>query len=465
MMRLFNVYFPKRTLLLVATEGTLIILSLAAAAAVLGNGPADFVLSDPRISLKIGVTSLIFIVCMYYFDLYDSFVLSNPREVTTRVIQVLGTVCLLQVLLYYVFHSIQLDQKVFLLGLVLVALFVTLWRTAFFALLRIPRLAQRAVLLGSSQLAPALAAEIEHRPELGIHLVGYVGQPADASGNHNLNGLRHLGGSANFLGIFEAQRIDRVIVAMADQRGNLPLADLLKLKTRGVLIEDGTDLYEAIAGKVPIQSLRMSWLVFSPGFRLSPRMLVYKRIFSIVLSLMALVFALPLMVIIAIAIRLDSRGPIVFRQKRMGRGGKIFTLYKFRSMREGADRDGGPHPALQNDPRVTRVGRWIRPPRLDELPQLYNILRGDMYFVGPRPFVPVEEEKLLEQIPFYAQRLTVKPGATGWAQVHRGYCATLEDNIEKLEYDLFYIKNASVGLDILTVLTTLKILLLGRGGR
>jgi lipopolysaccharide/colanic/teichoic acid biosynthesis glycosyltransferase len=194
-------------------------------------------------------------------------------------------------------------------------------------------------------------------------------------------------------------------------------------------------------------------------------MLVYKRIFSIVLSLVALVFALPLMAIIAIAIRLDSRGPAIFRQKRMGRGGKIFTLYKFRSMHEGADRGGGPHPAQQNDPRVTRVGRWIRPPRLDELPQLYNILRGDMYFVGPRPFVPVEEEKLLEQIPFYAQRLTVKPGATGWAQVHRGYCATLEDNIEKLEYDLFYIKNASVGLDVLTVLTTLKILLLGRGGR
>lgn len=462
-MRLFNVYFPKRTLLLVMTEGTLIILSLAAATVMLDQNAAGFILDDPQITLKIGVTSLIFIVCMYYFDLYDSLVLSNPREVTTRVIQVLGTVCLLQVLFYYVFHSVQLDQKVFLLGLVLVAVLVSLWRTFFFALLRIPRLAQRAVLLGASALAPALASEIEKRPELGIRLVGYVGPPSE--GAPSLNGLRHLGGFGNFLNIFEAQHIDRVIVAMTDQRGNLPLTDLLKLKTQGVLIEDGTDLYEAVAGKVPIQSLRMSWLVFSPGFYLSPRMLVYKRVFSITLSLFALIFALPLMAIIAIAVRLDSPGPVIFRQKRMGRGGKIFTLYKFRSMHEGADKEGHHSPTLRNDARITRVGRWIRRPRLDELPQLYNILRGDMYFVGPRPFVPSEEEELLQKIPFYAQRLAVKPGATGWAQVHRGYCATLEDNIEKLEYDLFYIKNASVGLDILTVLKTIKILLLGRGGR
>lgn len=265
--------------------------------------------------------------------------------------------------------------------------------------------------------------------------------------------------------IVERDRIHRIIVSMQDQRGKLPVAGLLELKTRGVLIEDGTDIYEAVTGKVPIHSLRASWLVFSPGFRLSPRMLIYKRIFSVILSSVALVIAVPIMALIALAIRLDSPGPIIFRQKRVGKGGKVFTLYKFRSMGEGADREKGPRPAQLNDERVTRVGRLIRRLHLDELPQLYNILRGDMYFVGPRPFMPSEEETFLQQIPFYAQRLAVKPGATGWAQVHRGYCATNEDNIEKLEYDLFYIKNASVGLDLLTVFQTIKILVLGRGGR
>jgi sugar transferase (PEP-CTERM system associated) len=463
MTRLFNVYFPERMLLLVLSETALLALSLMAATFVIHGADTGLYLAYEQGYQKIAVTLAILMICMYYYDLYDSMVLSSPREVTTRLVQVMGTACLIQVAVYYGAHSFQLEQDVYLVGIVFVAVSLALWRSLFFAMNRFPRLAQRALFFGKGPLVPTLAAEIEKRPELGIRLVGFLGRAPQAG--LSMNGLRHLGGLEELHRVVESDRIDRIIVSMGDQRGKLPVAGLLELKTRGVLIEDGTDLYEAVTGKVPIHSLRASWLVFSSGFRLSPRMLIYKRVFSIVLSGIALVIALPIMALIALAIRLDSPGSVIFRQTRMGKGGKVFTLFKFRSMREGADREQGPRPAELNDARITRVGRWIRRLRLDELPQLYNILRGDMYFVGPRPFMPSEEEVFLQEIPFYAQRLAVKPGATGWAQVHRGYCATIEDNVEKLEYDLFYIKNASVGLDLLTVFKTIKILLLGRGGR
>jgi len=224
-------------------------------------------------------------------------------------------------------------------------------------------------------------------------------------------------------------------------------------------------MYETLTGKVALESLRLSWLLFSRGFRVSRSMLLYKRATSIIISAVGLLLALPLMAIIAVAIRLDSKGAVMFRQERLGLRGAIFTLNKFRSMVEGADADGIYRPAQENDDRVTRVGRWLRRYRLDELPQLWNVLRGDIYFVGPRPFVPNQEREYAEKIPFYTQRWSVRPGLTGWAQVNREYCATVEDNADKLAYDLFYIKNMSVGLDLLIVFKTLKSLLLGRGGR
>jgi lipopolysaccharide/colanic/teichoic acid biosynthesis glycosyltransferase len=233
----------------------------------------------------------------------------------------------------------------------------------------------------------------------------------------------------------------------------------------GIKIQDGVELYEQISGKIALQSLRLSWLLFSPGFQASRFQLIYKRLFSLCLSAICLLIALPFMLVIALAIRLDSRGPVIFRQERVGKNGKIFTLYKFRSMVDGTDGDGIFRPAEKNDKRVTRFGRWLRAIRLDELPQLFNIFRGDMYFVGPRPFVPNQEEDCVRHIPFYKQRWSVRPGATGWAQVSRDYCATIEENADKLAYDLFYIKNMSVGLDLFILFKTLKILLLGRGGR
>jgi len=239
---------------------------------------------------------------------------------------------------------------------------------------------------------------------------------------------------------------------------------LLKLKTRGVYIQDGPEYYESITGKIPLESVRLSWLIFSPGFHVRAALRLYKRMFSLLLGSLAIVITSPIMLLATIAVRLGSRGPAIFRQKRVGEHGKLFTVYKFRSMFEGSDKIRLT-PAEHGDPRVTRVGKWLRRTRVDELPQLFNIVKGDMAFVGPRPFVPEQEEECAAQIPFYRERWLVKPGATGWAQINRGYNATLEDNREKLAYDLFYIKNVSFGLDLFIMFSTIKILLLGRGGR
>jgi lipopolysaccharide/colanic/teichoic acid biosynthesis glycosyltransferase len=243
------------------------------------------------------------------------------------------------------------------------------------------------------------------------------------------------------------------------------MEQLLQAKARGITVDDGATFYEAIAGRVDLSSLRPSVLLFSDGFQVSALMLVIKRAVSVLGSIIGLTVTLPVMALIAALIRLESNGPAIFRQKRIGQDGRPFTLYKFRSMYECADLEGHVRAAEAGDSRCTRVGKWLRRSRLDELPQFFNILRGDMDFIGPRPFAADMEAELADKIPYYSKRWAVKPGATGWAQVRKGYNETLEDNIEKLGYDLYYIKNVSVGLDFLILLETLKILLLGRGGR
>lgn len=464
MIRFLNAYFPARTLFLGISEAFLVAFAfVAATVARLGTNNATLELNYEQGFFKILVVALVFIMCMYYFDLYDSFVLSNRREVLTRLVQVFGTACILLALLYYAFPPLQLGRGIFLIGLALVALLLFGWRRLFLLVNTMPRFAERALILGDGPLAKPLIEEIESRSELGVRIVG---QLRDAE---NVNG-----GSASFS---EAERFDqlsrqvdsyrasRIIVAMGERRGRLPVEALLQLKSQGVSIQDGAEVFEAITGKVPIESLRLSWLLFSPGFHVSKPLLIYKRLFSFLISTICLVVTAPLMALVAIAIRLDSPGPAIFKQPRVGQGGKPFTLYKFRTMVDRADQDDDHKPAKIIDDRFTRVGKLLRRTRIDELPQLINILRGDMYFVGPRPFVPNQEQECVEKIPYYRQRWTVKPGATGWAQVNRGYCVTLEDNVEKLAYDLFYIKNVSIGLDLLIMFKTLKTLVLGRGGR
>ena len=464
MIRLLNVHFPSRTIFLGVSEACLIALSfLVATIAWIGGNNAAVMLTDEQGFFNILVIAAAFITCMYYFDLYNSAVLNNPREVLTRLIQMQGTVCVLLACLYYLYPPVRMGRGIFLSGFVLVAVLLIVWRYLFFLLNSLPRFADRALILGDGPLAGPLFSEFQSHPELGIRVVGQLNTLKNGDGG--LSQESTVEQVKALMNLVEVHEPDRIIVAFGERRGKLPVEALLQLKSSGVRVQDGSEVYETITGKVPLESLHLSWLLFSPGFRVSAPLLIYKRVASLFISGIALVLSLPFMAIIALAIRLDSAGPVIFRQKRVGRGGKIFTLYKFRTMSDGTDPNGNHPPAELTDKRFTRVGRLLRRTHLDELPQFFNILRGDMHFIGPRPFVPDQEQECVEKIPYYRQRWVIKPGATGWAQVNRGYNATIEDNKEKLSYDLFYIKNVSLGLDLLILFQTVKILLLGRGGR
>jgi len=459
MIRLFNAYFPTRTILLTVSEALLVTISFVAAVG-LWLGTA----TDAGIYLlylnglgRVLLVAAVFVVLMYYFDLYDSFVLANRREVVTRMVGVLGSAFVALAVLYYVFPEISLGGSSLWIGVGIVVIALPLWRWLFFGLNRSARFSERAILYGSGPLATSLMQEVTNRSELGVKIVGIVGEDVPV-----VPGIPQLEGELDDL--VERKGVQRVVVTMGERRGRLPVEELLKLKAQGVRIQDGPDYYESVTGKIPLDSLRLSWLLFSPGFHVRTALQIYKRLFSLVLGTLAVVVTSPIMVLAAIAIRLDSPGPVIFRQKRVGENGRLFDIYKFRSMYEGSDKRDLT-PAGHRDSRITPVGKWLRRTRLDELPQLFNIVKGDMAFVGPRPFVPEQEMQCADQIPFYRERWLVKPGATGWAQINRGYNATLEDNREKLAYDLFYIKNVSFGLDLYILFATIKILLLGRGGR
>jgi exopolysaccharide biosynthesis polyprenyl glycosylphosphotransferase len=259
--------------------------------------------------------------------------------------------------------------------------------------------------------------------------------------------------------------VNRILVASGDRRGKLPVETLLVLKSQGVRIEDAADVYEEMTGKVPIESLRLGWLLFSPGFCVSRFLRSYKRMVSILISILGLLLTLALVPFVMLAIKLTSEGPVFYKQKRVGLNGKVFECYKFRTMRADAEADSGPTWADDDDPRITHVGRFLRISRLDEIPQLWNVLRGDMSLVGPRPERPEFADWLRREIPHYQLRQCIRPGITGWAQIRFKYTSSVEDAKEKLRYDLFYVKNMSPGLDVLVFLQTIKVILLGRGAQ
>lgn len=458
MVRLFNVYYPVRTLLLVVGE-LLIICGSFICAALIRLGPnSTTVLSQRGGLLKLFLIAGLALLCFYYFDLYDPQRIPSSSDIVFRLLVVLGVLAFLLAGVSFLFPNFLFGNGVFLVGLIILTLALLSWRWIYAWLAARPFLRERVYILGSGPRAQHVLESIRTHPNLGLEVIGWTGESANGGPSRE-----ELGGD---LAPFKnGRRVDRVIVAMNDARGRMPVQELLDLRMTGVVVEDAMTLLERVTGKIDVYELQPSWLIFSQGFHVSAGKRVTKRVISVAISALALMVALPLMLLIAVAIRLDSEGPVLFRQKRVGKDGKQFELVKFRSMHVDLDGDGASRPAQKNDDRFTRVGRWLRRAHFDELPQLFNILRGDMYFVGPRPFVPEQEKECVAQIPFYKQRWRVKPGATGWAQISRGYCATIEDNAEKLGYDLYYIKNMSIGLDLLIAFHTIKTMLLGRGSR
>jgi sugar transferase (PEP-CTERM system associated) len=437
----------------------------------LGAGEARFMLTYQYGTVKILFVSVAFLTCMYYFDLYDSAIVGNRREALVRLVQVLGVAYIVLGLVYYLYPPVKLGRGIFHLGFLFVGLVLLLWRRLFSVINGTQRLAERVFILGESALAESLLHEIEMRPELGIRVAGRA--EMRATGNYSDD--RETGEMRSTLALASSctdpaagrrvRGIDRIVIAMEERRGQLPVGLLLSLKNRGVRVQDGNDVYESITGKVPIESIRLSWLLFSPGSHASRFFLIYKRFASVVISIIGLVLSLPLLPFVILAIKLSSRGRVLYWQDRVGRDERVFRCYKFRTMRTDAEANTGPTWAEDDDPRITQVGRFLRKTRIDEIPQLLNVLQGDMSLVGPRPERPEFVAELNAKIPYYHLRHSIRPGITGWAQILYKYGSSVEDAKEKLRYDLYYIKNSSAGLDLLIIINTIKIVLLGRGAK
>jgi len=330
------------------------------------------------------------------------------------------------------------------------------------------RFQERLLVLGAGPVAESFTRELGSRHDAGFEIVALVATGGERPWGES-EGRRRLplvySDLERLHEIARGLRAHRVVVALSDRRGTLPMAPLLECKMAGIPVENWETIYERITGKIAVESLRPSYLIFGEGFRKSRLVLATKRALDVSLALVGLVVTAPISLFTAVLIRLDSTGPILFRQQRVGRNDEDFVLYKFRSMRVDAERDTGPVWARPLDDRVTRIGRWIRRTRVDELPQLWNVLLGNMSFVGPRPERRVFVDVLNEEIDYYKQRLTVKPGITGWAQINYPYGSSKEDALNKLEYDLYYVKNMTVGLDLYILFRTIEVVFLRKGSR
>ena len=460
-MRRFTVRFATLVLL----ETLLIVLAIAVAAYVrLGPNAALGLLSSQHGILRSVLVAVVAQICLYYADLYDIRLLSDRREVFTRVVQALATASFVLAVLYYWFPTLIIGRGVFFVAAFVVMAFITSWRMTFEWLSRHAGPRERLLLVGTSPATVDLAKELfGRRHDLGVEIVGFIDPDPGRVGAPLLNpGI--VGTIDDIPSIARSKDVDRVVVSLSDARGTLPMDKLLEMKLEGVSFDHLASVYEEYTGKIAVENLRPSWLIFSDGFRKSRLVSAIKRALDIAFACVGLVLALPLMAITALAVRLTSAGPVLYHQQRVGHHGHVFIVHKFRSMRVNAEAETGPvWAAKAGDPRVTPIGGILRRARLDELPQLWNVLKGDMSFVGPRPERPEFVAELTRQIPFYGQRHIVRPGLTGWAQVCYTYGATTEDALQKLQFDLYYIKNLSIALDLFIVIQTIKTVMLRRG--
>ena len=400
---------------------------------------------------------------LYYFDLYDLKIFRSNLELAIRLLQSLGVSSLLLAVLYYLFPLLIIGRGIFLISLGFIGVVIVSWRIIYNHILKRRQFDQKIMIVGCGPLAKSIAGEIIEKVDTGFKVVGFISEDPGKTGEKLIN-PSILGDGSQILDIVRKEKVDRIIVAIEERRGKFPDAQLLECKMKGIIVEDGIGFYERLTGKLQVESLRPSSLIFSEGFKKSKLTTWMKRVSGFSLSLIGLILLSPLILIISVLIKIDSRGPVFYKQERVGEMGKIFKLLKFRSMVEGAEANG-PVWAGKNDDRITRIGQWIRKWRFDEIPQMVNVLKGDMSFVGPRPERAYFVEKLREEVPFYDQRFYVKPGITGLAQVKYQYGASKDDSLEKLRYDLYYIKNLSSLLDLLIIFETIKVVLSGKGAR
>jgi len=520
MLRVLRHYLPVRKALLIASETVLLTLVLWAWTSAHLWSPSEGIRSamasmvPEQYSVDTAIQKCLFSslllavlaqIAVSFNELYDVRISGSRYDRASRFVESAGSALMLVLLVTWLTHvwrlqsvlefpPLTLGLKVQALTFALLSGFLLLyvWRGFFHWLLRRANFAERVLVLGSGRVAHHLAREMIERPDAGFEVVALVEEDeADAPREAQTDSQRGfptlpegksldtlarrqdgktvdtrtlvVAPAARLLQLAESKEIDLIVVAIQDRRKHLPTEELLECRLAGIAVREQEALYEQITGRIAIEALRPSYLIFNEGFTRQHWNELGKRLLDVSVSLFVLLLTWPLMLATAIAVRFDSQGPILFSQERVGRDNKPFTLYKFRSMRADAEKQSGPVWATADDPRITRVGRFIRRARLDELPQLFNVLAGDMSMVGPRPERPHFVADLSARIPYFGQRHIVKPGLTGWAQINYRYGSTFEDSVQKLQYDLFYIKHQSLLFDFSILFNTLKTVILRKG--
>jgi len=403
--------------------------------------------------------------CMYLNELYGYEVIPKKRELGIRLLQSLGIACILLSFAYFAEARLSVGHTVFLASMPVAIVGILLWRMLYRSLTRNYPLKRRVAILGSSPIAVQILGKIRDFDDSDYEITALFEEPGhEEETAPAVPDGAHVFPLASFESRIESLAVDCIVVALKDRRGALPYTSLLNCRFRGVRVVEGTSFYEELYGKILLEDLRPSYFIFAEGFRKSLLVRHLKRWNDLIMAGALLLFASPVMAVTALLIKLDSRGPVIYKQDRVGEGWKDYTLYKFRSMVQDAEAQGVKW-AEEDDPRVTRVGRVIRRYRIDELPQLFNVLKGEMSFVGPRPERRHFVVDLAREIPYYPQRLFVKPGVTGWAQIKYHYGASRNDSREKLQYDLYYVKHMSFLFDMSIILDTVRVVLSGAGAR
>jgi exopolysaccharide biosynthesis polyprenyl glycosylphosphotransferase len=459
MLRFFRQYVPASAAALLASEFILIYLCYVAATFAFLRFDAQVFLIDDNGWLRILIVAICLILGIYFHDLY-----SNLRVRLRDLIQhagvVAGAAFLAEALLSYLKQPqlvVPAGPMIAGSGLIIVTLLA--WRIFFSGVLLQMMPSERVIFVGNSAIVREIVAQLEAHPEKGLTPLGFLDDSNSSSGTR-------LGALSDLREVVDRLHPDRIVVGLTERRSSLPVARLLEMRLSGIRIEDALSTYEAAFERISTRELRPSQLIFS-STELGPNRhrVRLQSVYSMAAATLAALIAAPVMLCVAILVKLTSPGPTLIRQQRVGKNDRLFTLYKFRSMVSDAESRSGPVWAQRNDPRITPVGRWLRRFRLDELPQLFNVLKGDMSMVGPRPERPEFVIELEKRVPYYRHRHCIKPGITGWAQINHKYGDTLEDTIVKLEYDLYYIKNLAPALDAVIMFRTAKVMLLSRGAQ
>jgi sugar transferase (PEP-CTERM system associated) len=401
------------------------------------------------------------LIVSYMAELYNFDKVLRKRELFLKTFFIFIICFILISCVYYMVPATILGRGILVLSLLFFMVLQWMLHVGFRASMKYRGLASKVLVLGTGNLA-RLIGSIVDGPNHNHVLAGYV---SCATEPLLVPAGTILGDENGLIATAIKERANKIVVSLSERRGAFPLKDLLTCKFRGIDVVDAPSFYEHVTGKLLIEHITPSWFIYSNGFRISPATRTLKRTADILLSTVGLLLLSPLLPIIAVLIKLTSRGPVFFRQERVGEREKLFTLYKFRTMGNDAEKGTGAVWATENDPRVTPIGGFLRKSRLDEIPQLFNVLKGEMSMIGPRPERPEFVEKLKEIIPYYSKRHFVKPGVTGWAQIRYPYGASVEDAIEKLRFDLYYMKNISLSLELMIVFETIKVILFGRGSR